>query len=79
MSDYTLNISEFKYRDKQDLMEQITGAVKYTQSAIIRPYPNTLTMNRSQFRLLSKDPDMLVSEKDRLFRTKYNLMEVIVI
>lgn len=76
---YTLNITSFSYSNKLDLITQITKAVKDTQRVLVRDLPNTITMNKQQFKMLKHDSDMLNSQSDNLFRTQYNVMEVIVI
>jgi hypothetical protein len=79
MNGYTLNITSFSYSNKLDLITQITRAVKDTQRVLVRDLPNTITMNKQQFKMLKHDSDMLNSQSDNLFRTQYNVMEVIVI
>lgn len=79
MNSYTLNITSFSYSNKLDLITQITRAVKDTQRVLVRDLPNTITMNKQQFKMLKHDSDMLNSQSDNLFRTQYNVMEVIVI
>lgn len=79
MNGYTLNITSFSYSNKLDLITQITRAVKDTQRVLVRDLPNTITMNKQQFKMLKHDSDMLNSQSDNLFRTQYNVMEVVVI
>jgi len=79
MNGYTLNVTSFSYSNKLDLITQITRAVKDTQRVLVRDLPNTITMNKQQFKMLKHDSDMLNSQSDNLFRTQYNVMEVVVI
>lgn len=78
MNGNTLDITSFREKNKQKLMEEIEGAVNDTQRVIIRPYPSIIQMTKRQYKILQHDPSMMHAHQsnEHLYRTKYNVMEV---
>lgn len=70
----TLDIRDFKETN----LTAITNAVKDTQRYIIHELPNQIIMTKKQYQVLQHDPDMLHNEKDHLYITPLNVMEVVV-
>lgn len=61
-----------------DLHTEIVNAVKSTQSVIIQPLPNILTMTQAQYDslLLLKNMPEMYQSKERFYYTPLNVMEV---
>lgn len=80
MSDYqTIDVTDWKYKDMVDLHEQIYQAVKSTQSVLVRELPHTLKMSLKQYNLLNgRNWNARFEFDNRLFRTRMNVMDVLV-
>lgn len=60
-----------------DFGNQITQAVKDTQLFIVRPYPNKLKMTKKQYNFLNgRQTHQPLVFDNRIFRTKYNVMDI---
>lgn len=85
---YDLDIRSFKVKGKTKeerataLAKEIEEAVKDTQRVIIRALPDKIIMSRTQYNLLSGQSELTTQEYDGqefyLYRTKRNIMEVII-
>ena len=64
----------------QELAVAIENEVKATQSAIMRALPDRLRVTKTQAKQLLKLAGHIETEysKAKLYRTKYNVMEVII-
>jgi hypothetical protein len=76
---YSLDIREFKEKGKE-LVTAIEQAVKDTQSAVVRAYPDNLIMTQAQYNNLTGRNVLwstpVEGQEFYLYRTKYNIMEV---
>lgn len=74
-----LDIRSLKQKG-QELATAIEDEVKATQSAIIRSLPDRLRVTTAQAKQLLKLAGHIETEysKAKLYRTKYNVMEVII-
>lgn len=82
--EYSLDITDWKQKGLE-LKKEILNAVKDTQRAVIRAYPNKLKMTLKQYKDLMNRPEMISQEHDGqefyLYRTiskgkTLNVMEV---
>lgn len=56
----TLDITDWKFRDREKLNKEIEGAIKSTQLYVIQPYPHEIEMTKRQFNILRGwDPDSM--------------------
>lgn len=82
---YSLDIRDFKETGEK-LKEAINNAVKDTQRVIVRAMPDKLIMTPKQYDDLSTRPEFIkqqdsildVGQEFWLYRTPYNIMEVVV-
>jgi hypothetical protein len=79
---YDLDIRDEKAKTKEQLFNYIEDAVKGTQSFFVHAYPNRLVMTSKQYDLLDGSPQFMnigeVGQTYWLYRTKYNVMEILV-
>ena len=74
-----LDITSWKKKSMQELGQEIVDTVKDTQRVIIQPYPDKIIMTLQQYNTLNGRPPMTpLSFTNRLFRTKYNIMDILV-
>lgn len=73
----TLDITEFREKGRE-LFEAIEKAVGDTQRVLIQDLPNEILMTNTQFDDLNSLSGFtqMYKSKDRLFQTRYNVMEV---
>ena len=65
------------WREKNMKLKEAINLAVMTYSNGITPLPDVLKMNQQQFMMLN--PDMLRNDKDRLYLTPHNVMEVLVV
>ena len=71
-----LDITNFRQTDQLKLREAIFDAVKDTQIGFMRTLPDEIHMTEPQYILLQNDKEMIQVQKERLYYTPLNCMEV---
>lgn len=79
---YDLDIRDEKAKTKEQLRDYIEDAVRGTQSGLVHAYPSRLVLTGKQYDLLDGSPQFMnigeVGQTFWLYRTKYNVMDVVV-